>query len=400
MKKLKVGVWVFENSNPQWGGGFSYYYQLVSALQNYTFKNADILFLCNEVNVTDSFDAYIIKWKPNKLLSAFVLFTNFFRTIPFIRGFSNLVYSLDKKHNLKLKTELCKQVDIIYYLTPKCVYPTFPFIYTLWDLGPVSTYSFPELSMKHYKSKKKNLDTILPIALMIFAESCTGKKDVIKFFNINEDRIKVVPIFPSEIVSDKILSLRPKLLSNEQEFIIYPAQYWPHKNHYNLLIALKEIVITYPNLKLFMTGFDHGNKQYISQVILDLGLTNSVESLGFVSTEELKWLYLNSHGLVMPTFLGPTNLPLLEAAELGCPVACSNIPGHLEQLGDYGYYFDPKNPHDIAQKTLNMITDKKNNIIKSYASVFNLTESLIAIDDAFHEIRSIRFCWGENDEVF
>jgi glycosyltransferase involved in cell wall biosynthesis len=49
----------------------------------------------------------------------------------------------------------------------------------------------------------------------------------------------------------------------------------------------------------------------------------------------------------MPTFFGPTNIPPLEAFELGCPVATSRIYGVPEQLGDAALLFDPHSIEEI-----------------------------------------------------
>ena len=50
----------------------------------------------------------------------------------------------------------------------------------------------------------------------------------------------------------------------------------------------------------------------------------------------------------MPTLFGPTNIPQLEAFELGCPVATSNIYGIPEQVGDAALLFNPESVDEIA----------------------------------------------------
>jgi glycosyltransferase involved in cell wall biosynthesis len=210
----------------------------------------------------------------------------------------------------------------------------------------------------------------------------------------------VVPLFPSEIIENHIPADKPASLDVQLNFIHYPAQYWAHKNHYNLLLAFAEVLVKHPGLKLILTGSDRGNKEYVKRVITDAGLNENVIDLGFVSTAELKWLYQNSQGLVMPTFLGPTNMPLLEAAELGCPVACSQLDGHKEQLGDYGYYFDPKDPQDISRVIGEMIDDNTKKLTRTYISKFNIQNAVVAIDEAFSALAHIRLCWGKNDQIF
>lgn len=400
MKKLRVGVWISDNYAPEEGGGFGYYTQLVKKIDSYNFKDAEIIFLSytHLVSFTSQHKKHSITWRAYKACKIWKVI-NFigekFRINPLIK------HKLKKlaESEVLLKNELNQYVDIIYYPKPGCIFPNFPYIYTLWDLGHLSKFAFPEVSMNNiFESRKQHHDLYPQKALMIFAESNAGKKDIIKYLQINEERIKIVALFPSEIISENIESKKPDLIKHDEYFIHYPAQFWSHKNHFNLLVALQKLTVLYPKLKLILTGSDKGNKAYINDTIIEFGLSGIVLNLGFISMEELKWLYLNSQGLVMPTLLGPTNMPLLEAAELNCPVACSNMDGHVEQLGNYGYYFDPINTEDIASVIATMLNDKKHGIKKDYNNLFNIQNAIVAIDEAFTSLKPIRFCWGINNE--
>lgn len=405
MRKLRVGVWINEDYNPEMGGGFGYYSQLINAICDYNFVDAEIIFISKKFSSDwnkryKSYEIQTLDFTPPVL-------PLHYRVIKKIASKLRLQtktvdYSKEKEvSNELIKDELYEVVDLIYYPIPGCLIENFPYIYTLWDIGHVSMYAFPEVSMnKVYESREMHHNTVPHKALMVFSESEQGKKEAVKYLNLNENRIKVVPIFPSEIISDRIIALKPDILRDDLFFIHYPAQFWSHKNHYNLLLAFKIVSSYFPSLKLIFSGSDKGNKEYILELIEELKLSNAVLDLGFVKNEELKWIYQNSQGLVMPTFLGPTNMPLLEAAELGCFVACSNLKGHKEQLGEYAYYFDPLNPKEIAEKIIVMIENKQKGESRIYNSNFNITNALHQIDIAFSEIKSVRFCWGANDKIF
>jgi len=394
MKKLRIGVWLNDNFKPETGGVYGYYTKLINTLNKYPFKNAEIVFLSDKKN--NQLKNKTIKWRPakSKILKAILNLAKKLNPL-----FKNLINGLEKSMSREineLRNEIYQYADVIYYPSHSCVYPDFPYIYTLWDLGHLSSYAFPELTMDgNFEVRKNRNDICLSQALMIFAESETGKKQCEKYYNINEKRIKAIPLFPSDVVSPGCLAKKPAKLAGGDFFIHYPAQFWAHKNHYNLLLAMTSIIKMFPDLKLILTGSDKGNKTHILNTVAELRLEKNVIDLGFVSLGELRWLYENSRGLVMPTLLGPTNMPLLEAAELGCPVACTNFSGHMEQLGDYGYYFDGIDPNDIARQVIAMINDKKNGVIKNYVSKFNLDNTMKAIDEAFGELKQIRFCWGK-----
>ncbi|MDD5570111.1 MAG: glycosyltransferase [Bacteroidales bacterium] len=403
MKKIRIGVWLYDNySMEETGGGYNYYSKLINKINEHKFKDAEIIFLSNKNHPENRkfHGVHEIQWKAYKH-NKITKLINVLAGILHIKSRQKVILNRIKKNEQLLKNELNTVADVIYYILPGCIFPNFPYIYTLWDIGHLSSYAFPELCMnRNFEERNSHHDIYPHKALMIFAESNEGKNDIAKYLRINDDRIKVVPIFPSDVVNDIITPAQPKEIDKELFFIHYSAQYWAHKNHFNLLVAFKQILVAYPDIKLVLTGSDKGNKDYVKEIILELGLVKQVIDLGFVSTEELKWLYLKSQGLVMPSFLGPTNMPLLEAAELGCPVSCSNMSGNIEQLGEYGYYFDPKDPADISNKVCTMIRDKQNNIKKKYQGKFNIEFTLKAIDEAFTELRNIRFCWGVKDEIY
>jgi glycosyltransferase involved in cell wall biosynthesis len=405
MKKLRVGVWINGDYKPEEGGGFGYYTQLINAICNYNFTDAEIIFIANKFsNDWDKKDkSYQIR-TPEFSTSSLPIWYRITNRIATILNLQLSDYKYDKakiENNEMVKKELSNVIDILYYPTPGCMVENFPYIYTLWDVGHLSNYAFPELVMNDaYEIRKEHHDLFPQKALMVFCESQSGKNEAIHFLNLSQSRIKVVPIFPSEIINDKINSEKPGVLKENSFFIHYPAQFWSHKNHYNLLLAFETVLVKFPNLKLIFSGSDKGNKEYISGLIKELNLNDSIIDLGFVKIEELKWIYQHSQGLVMPTLLGPTNMPLLEAAELNCSVACSNLEGHKEQLGDYGYYFDPLNAKEISKEIIRMIEDKQNGKRYIYHSNFNITNALSQIDKAFSEIKNIRFCWGTNDKIY
>ena len=60
----------------------------------------------------------------------------------------------------------------------------------------------------------------------------------------------------------------------------------------------------------------------------ELGLEEQIFLFGLCSGRRgMSVLYAGARALVMPTFFGPTNIPILEAWALGCPVLTSDIRG-------------------------------------------------------------------------
>ena len=80
-----------------------------------------------------------------------------------------------------------------------------------------------------------------------------------------------------------------------------------------------------------------------------LGVEDRVRYLGRVSDEDMPSLYTLSRGLVMPTFFGPTNIPILEAWGYEVPVLTSDIRGIKRQAKGAAYLADPKSVASIAE---------------------------------------------------
>jgi glycosyltransferase involved in cell wall biosynthesis len=81
-------------------------------------------------------------------------------------------------------------------------------------------------------------------------------------------------------------------------------------------------------------------------------LEEQIKILGFVDYSTLMYLYKNALAMVYVSLLGPNNLPPLEAVALGCPLIVSNLPGHIEQMGETGLFVNPFDSQEIAEAIL------------------------------------------------
>jgi glycosyltransferase involved in cell wall biosynthesis len=124
-----------------------------------------------------------------------------------------------------------------------------------------------------------------------------------------------------------------------EDFLLYPARPWRHKNHPRLLQAFVDLRRSLPDLRLVLTGAGSERLQ---------PLPGGVEALGFVSQDELASLYRRAACLVFPSLYEGFGLPLLEAMASGCPVAAASAGAIPEVCGDAAVLFDPEDVHSIA----------------------------------------------------
>jgi len=150
-----------------------------------------------------------------------------------------------------------------------------------------------------------------------------------------------------------------------ERYIFYPAQFWPHKNHIRVVQALGLLKQAY-QLKIpvvFCGSYNGEIRETTFREVMrfssQLGLEEEIRYLGYAPDEDMSGLYAGATALVMPTFFGPTNIPVLEAWAFGCPVLTSDIRGVREQVGDAALLADPTSVEAIADGIHRLWTDQE-----------------------------------------
>ncbi len=398
---MKVGIYLVDFFNPSIGGNFSYYDKLINVVDRHHFGDqVEICFVGRVPRKKIKLQKAYYQIAPSWLYNFFRILGDFKITSFLSRVFKTEMdwcSRLDRRHLDK------NGVDLIIF--PKQFLKAvnnFPFISMNWDAGHKSTFAFPEL-LGDFDFRENWYQVDVQKSLAIFVESESSKDEFMKFYSIPEKKVRVVPLFAGGVIDMQVSSeeqerILSKLKLEEQSFFYYPAQFWAHKNHYNLILAFKKLVSDQKNenLRLVLSGSDKGNKKYIQSVIKSNRLEKHVVVLDFIPNEEVYTLYRKSIALVMPSFLGPTNMPLLEARALETAVICSDLSGHRETNKDGALYIDPADSNTIHQ-ALVALTDpdfrrsliEKANVIHAN-SVFNIETALKEIEKNLVQLTPIR----------
>jgi glycosyltransferase involved in cell wall biosynthesis len=241
-------------------------------------------------------------------------------------------------------------VDLVWFAANYAEDCGRPFLFTLFDLGHLVHPYFPEVSADgEWERRHHHFSRHLPRAAGIIVPNAAGKEQLLRYFPVEEERVLCLPHPTPEFAlragSDAGDAGRRERLGVRGRYLFYPAQFWAHKNHYNALRALAELGEGYD---FVLVGSDKGQAGHITKLVAELGLGDRVRTLGFVEVDDLIALYRGAHALLYPSFLGPENLPPLEAFALGCPVVASDVPGAREQLGDAALLVSPTDPAAMA----------------------------------------------------
>jgi len=140
-------------------------------------------------------------------------------------------------------------------------------------------------------------------------------------------------------------------------YLYFPANFWKHKNHANLLAAFALLADLHPDVQLLLTGAPSTGAQRVQDLIDTLGLTGRVRMLGYQPTEVVVALTRHARAVVFPTLFEGFGIPPLEAFHTDTPVLASGAAGNLEVVGDAALLVDPGDPCSIADGIDRILTD-------------------------------------------
>ena len=244
-------------------------------------------------------------------------------------------------------------------------YTKVPFISFIGDVMYKYFPTLDEYTLKKRLLRDLTIRRMIGKSVFTVVDSEQSKEDLVRFFQVDPDKVIPIPLCaPPHIYKYRNMSEDEanKFLSKydlPSEFVLYPAQFWEHKNHLRLIEALhllrKEKNETIPAVLVGSKSWN--NYANVMNLITKYAMNDQVRCLGYVDDHEIVALYKKAGALVYPSFADYTNIPVLEAMVLGVPVVCSNSFSMTEQVGKAGIFFDPMNIDDIAEKIYRVWTD-------------------------------------------
>jgi glycosyltransferase involved in cell wall biosynthesis len=197
----------------------------------------------------------------------------------------------------------------------------------------------------------------LPRASVIAVGNSVGARDIERYYPVDAQNICQIPLpvdaqglraIGNDAAALQALGVVPG------GYLLYPAQFWPHKNHITLVDMLADLHAAGRSLHLVFSGSDKGNREHVESHVAQRGLTGSVVFAGFLESAALYQLYRHAFAMVFGSVMGPDNLPPLEAMALDCPVVCAAFDGAREQLGEAALLFEPLDSQAAARAVLRL----------------------------------------------
>ena len=252
--------------------------------------------------------------------------------------------SIDIFHGLS--NELPARLDIPSVVTIHDVaFRTFPDMYHATDCF---TYN---LKWRH-ACKKAN---------RIIAISESTKQDIIRFYDVDPDRIDVIYQPVNSLYYSDNKGICPQSLTKHvnKPYMLYVGSINSRKNLLGVVKAM-EMLPQDMRIPLVVIGDGREYKKKVLDYIAEHKLQDYfVFPPEKVCTEGLRYLYSNALMLVYPSFYEGFGLPVVEALLSKCPVVTSNVSSLPEAAGPSSLMADPDNPEQISECMQRILSDDK-----------------------------------------
>lgn len=196
---------------------------------------------------------------------------------------------------------------------------------------------------------------ILRTATHILANSKATRQDLIEYYKVPSDKIKVVynavsvPQGFSHIVPDR----------NQISFV---GRIHKSKNVEVLIEALPAVLKEFPDVVLHLAGGDSNGGQIKEHKkrALDLGIGSNVIFHGTQTKQQVLKLFRSSWFSVVPSWVEGFGFVVIESFSVETPVIGSNTSGVAETVRDQenGFLFDPASHQELSVKMIALLSDQ------------------------------------------
>ena len=379
-------------NGPTAGGAFTYEGNILAALSKLP-NQKDFVVLCPpqiKKSIQDSFPMFTVdSYTCGLLTKLFIAIRGSLSGYYLLKSFGMRYGKFEKslRHN---------GVGLAYFLSPNPIALDLvdtAMIHTVWDLGHRDVPEYPEIAGdRHYEEREFFYNRTLPKSFRVVVDTPRTANRISSIYHVSPERIVIGGLAPARQKSAPSVENIDKIKSFGQYFL-YPAQFWPHKRHALLVEAFKQFLQFHPQVNLVFTGSDKGNMAHIKELVKTSKIEDRVHFLGFVSDELLTDLMVNAVSLVFPCQLGPSNLPPLEAAQLGTRSIVSNI--HYDPALDHPLISQLSDQSVLAwvnAMSIQISSDKSKNITQSISN----PDTARLVSESFAQYWELRKEWTDS----
>jgi len=321
-----IGIDAREGAKKQRAGKGEYVYQIVSGLIKHN-EHQFILFLDREP---------LPEWQKENVK---------FKVFKFPVGAWQIV--------VFLYLEFLRPVDI-YFSTTSIIIPTLirsvPVVTVLFDFV---SFLFPrQHNRKAVILEKLLMKWAVRFSKKLIAISEHTKKDAMKLFRINPNKIFVTHLAPSLNSNNEKIELTGK------NIVLFIGTLEPRKNIVRLVEAFNKLRNNGIKSTLVLIGKWGWRSDAIKQSVENSPFKMDIQILGYIKNANKNSLYKQASVFAFPSLYEGFGLPPLEAMANGVPVVTANTSSLPEVVGDAAVLVNPQNTEEIYQALKKVLTDK------------------------------------------
>jgi len=227
----------------------------------------------------------------------------------------------------------------------------------------------------------------------VVAISEASKAHYLRVFpHFPEGRIRV--IYPCSRFADSTAGgRRPKALDGVPAggFWLNVGTVEPRKNQRRLAEAYaRYLALGGAPMPLVLAGGKGWLMEDFQKHLYELGIEAQVVMTGYVSDEELIWLYRNCYANLYPSLFEGFGLPVLEGMQFGAPTLASNSSSIPEVAGTAARLLAPEDTEGWAQAMLRLAAnrserEKMSAVAEEHAGLFDWRRSAAALLQLYEE---------------
>jgi len=188
-----------------------------------------------------------------------------------------------------------------------------------------------------------------------------SKREIVKWFGISEENIKVTPLGVDDdwyqpVADERQLEVVAKHNLPER-FFFFVGTLQPRKNIRRIIDAHKTLPPAFRRECPLVIAGRHGWKCDAEVAELRSCEDGTLRWLHYVPSEDLLPIFKQATALVWPSLNEGFGLPVVEAFAAGLPVVTSNTTSLPEVAGDAALLVNPENTGEIAEAMSQMATN-------------------------------------------
>jgi len=183
------------------------------------------------------------------------------------------------------------------------------------------------------------------------------------------------------------------LLNFKEPYLLTVGTFEPRKNIVGAFKAFSLIADKIPH-RLLVVGQKGWKNEDVREEIKQSDVYNKVTFAGYVSNEDLPYIYSAADLFIFPSLYEGFGLPCLEAMACGVPVIASKVSSIPEVVGDAALLVDPYNHQEIADNILQVLNrpELKEDLIrrgKKQSSLFTWEKTAQGMSNIFSRLSSV-----------